>query len=105
MPPRTHTPPRTADVGKLRGRQWRVLKDKFRRQCAEVQARCWLCDQEINYAASWKEPTAFEADHAKPVSTFPHLALSIANLRPSHQSCNRGRGNRPVAGTWVRADW
>jgi 5-methylcytosine-specific restriction endonuclease McrA len=93
------------DTAKLRGRSWRVLKDEFRRRCAEVQARCWICDQEINYSASWREPTSFEADHAKPVSTHPHLALAMGNLRPSHQSCNRGRGDRPEPGQWIRANW
>ena len=96
---------RNTDDAKLRGRSWRVLKDEFRKRCAEAQARCWLCDQQINYAATFKEPTSFEADHAKPISTHPHLALSMGNLRPSHQSCNRARGNRPVEGTWIKADW
>lgn len=93
------------DIAKLRGRSWRVLKAEFRRRCALVDARCWVCDQAINYEAKWNEPTAFEADHAKPVSTHPHLALSMGNLRPSHQACNRARGARPVVGAWTRANW
>ena len=93
------------DNGKLRGRAWRVLKDKFRKHCAEINARCWICDQAINYDAKWKDPTSFEADHAKPVSTHPHLALSAANLRPSHQACNRSRGAKPAGEPWVRANW
>lgn len=93
------------DTAKLRGRSWRVLKDEFRRRCAEINARCWICDQAINYDAKWKDPTSFEADHVKPVSTHPHLALSMGNLRPSHQACNRGRGARPPAEGWVKANW
>lgn len=90
--------------GQLRGRSWRVLKARFRKRCEEVDARCWLCDQQINYAANWRESTAFEADHALPLKTHPHLALAMGNLRPSHQSCNRGRGADPV-GAWTRANW
>ena len=82
-----------------------MLKDEFRRRCAEVNARCWICDQEINYQANWKDSASFEADHYKPVSNHPHLALMIGNLRPSHQSCNRSRGNKPAETAWVRADW
>lgn len=93
------------DTAKLRGRSWRVLKDEFRRRCAQANARCWICNQQINYEAKWREPTSFEADHVKPVSTHPHLALSMGNLRPSHQSCNRGRGNRPMGGPWIKANW
>jgi 5-methylcytosine-specific restriction endonuclease McrA len=93
-------------IGQLRGRSWRNLKDEFRRRCEEIDARCWICDQQINYEANWREPTAFEADHAQPVITHPHLALVMANLRPSHQSCNRGRGARPPAqGSWIKANW
>jgi len=89
----------------LRGRAWRVLKDRFRRSCERTDARCWLCDQPIDYSAKWTAPSAFEADHAKPVSTHPDLALVIGNLRPSHRSCNRSRGNRPAPTSWCRADF
>lgn len=90
---------------KLRGRSWRVLKDRFRKRCQAADARCWICDQQINYEANWREPTSFEADHAQPVTSHPHLALVMGNLRPSHQACNRSRGARPMAGSWVKADW
>ena len=96
---------RNPDEAKLRGRAWRVLKDEFRKRCAQVNAPCWICDQAIDYRAKFKDTTSFEADHVKPVSTHPHLALSMGNLQPSHQSCNRARGARPIAGPWIRADW
>lgn len=93
------------DEGKLRGRSWRVLKDRFRQRCKAADARCWICDQQIDYEASHREPSSFEADHAQPVVTHPHLALVMGNLRPAHQSCNRARGAKPIGGTWVRAEW
>ena len=92
-------------TSQLRGRAWRVLKDRFRERCQQVNAPCWLCDQAINYQGNWKDSTSFEADHYKPVSTHPQLALSMGNLRSSHQSCNRSRGNKPAETTWVRAEW
>ena len=91
--------------GQLRGRAWRVLKDRFRDRCQQANAPCWICNQAINYEAKSTDPSAFEADHYKPVSNHPHLALMIGNLRPSHQSCNRSRGNKPAETAWVRADW
>ena len=101
--PRIMMSNRTAS--QLRGRSWRVLKDRFRERCQQANAPCWLCDQAINYEAKWTDPSSFEADHFKPVSTPPHLALMIGTLRPSHQSCNRSRGNKPAATAWVRAEW
>jgi len=82
-----------------------VLKDQFRKRCQEADAPCWICGMPIGYDANWKQPSAFEADHFKPVSTHPHLALMMGNLRPAHQSCNRSRGNKPAVENWVRADW
>ena len=96
---------RNPEEGKLRGRSWRVLKARFRKRCADVNAHCWICDQAIDYEANWRQPSTFEADHYKPVSTHPHLALSMGNLRPSHQSCNRSRGNKPAETAWARAEW
>lgn len=91
--------------GRLRGHSWRELKAKFRAACQKADAPCWLCEQQIDYAADWRQPTAFEADHYHPLSTHPHLALVMGNLRPSHQSCNRSRGNKSAGGTWVKASW
>lgn len=91
---------------KLRGRQWRVLAAKFRKRCEAEQACCWLCDNVIDYTAKPQTPNAFEADHLHPVSTHPHLAFVMSNLRPAHSSCNRRRGNAPaLTGTWIRATW
>ena len=60
---------------------------------------------DIDYGANFKQSNSFEADHYHPVSTHPHLALAMGNLRPSHQSCNRSRGNKAAPGSWARADW
>ena len=88
------------------GHRWRQLRGKFKAQCAERNDLCWICGQEINYTAPAHAPASFEADHAKPVATHPHLELVIGNLRPAHSSCNRSRGAKAeVTGEWVNADW
>jgi len=90
----------------LRGYRWRQVAAKFRARCAAIGAPCWLCDQPIDYTARPQTESAFEADHKLPVETHPHLAFMAGNLRPSHCSCNRSRGARPVVdGPWVTADW
>ena len=91
---------------KLRGYRWRQVAAEFRTRCARIAAPCWLCGQPIDYAAASQTESAFEADHRLPVETHPQLAFMPSNLRPSHCSCNRARGARPVvAGTWIAADF
>ena len=50
---------------------------------------CWLCNEPIRVGQAW------DIDHVTPRSAggSDHLA----NLRPAHAGCNRGRGNRPAA--------
>jgi HNH endonuclease len=90
------------------GHRWRQLAAKFKAQCAKRNDRCIHCGQLIDYSATPQTASAFEADHFRPVSTHPQLALMIGNLRPSHSSCNRSRGAKPMAEAstaWVTADW
>ncbi|QQM15151.1 HNH endonuclease [Gordonia phage TinaLin] len=77
-------------------RRWRVLKAEFRRKCKQRRAPCWLCGQPIDYTLVHPHPEAFEPDHYHPVAKRPELAEDPANLRPSHSSCNRSRGDREV---------
>lgn len=88
------------------GHRWRQLRARFKAQCEKRGDPCWLCGQPIDYSAPRYTESSFEADHAKPVSTHPHLELVIGNLRPAHSSCNRSRGAKvQVDGDWVSADW
>jgi hypothetical protein len=90
------------------GHRWRQLAAKYKAQCAKRNDPCIHCGQVIDYAAPPQTASAFEADHYRPVSTHPQLALMIGNLRPSHSSCNRSRGAKPMAeasSAWVAADW
>ncbi|MFM1724040.1 HNH endonuclease [Rhodococcus sp. PAM 2766] len=75
-------------------RRWRKLKVQFRARSAEANHPCWLCGQPIDYDLPRDHPEAFQPDHLHPVSTHPEHAEDPANLRPSHATCNKARGNR-----------
>lgn len=75
------------------GSRWqRVRKVAFNRD-KKADAVCWICGQPIDYYAEPGTPDAYEPDHVKPVSRFPELEFSLDNLRASHCSCNRARGD------------
>jgi 5-methylcytosine-specific restriction endonuclease McrA len=94
--------------------QWAKLRARFKDHCRRTNARCYLCiargDYEhavIDYTAPARTPHAFEADHAAPVGTNPHLAYAWSNLRASHARCNRQKGTNDVVEqhVWVKPDW
>lgn len=69
---------------------------KFKAECAEINAPCWLCGQPIDYEAKANtgNPDAFNADHRIPTSVDPDLELDPENFAPAHAGCNKSRGNR-----------
>lgn len=81
-------------------RGWRALAARFRAECEQIQATCWMCGQDILYDEdSTSHPDAFHVDHMFPVSKYPELAMDPANLRASHRSCNMARGDKdPLPG-------
>lgn len=89
-------------------RNMQAQKLKFKGECKDADARCWLCSQPINYEPiDDNDPSRFELDHYYPVSTHPEHQEDPANFRPSHAECNRRRGNKapaPGLGTLSR-DW
>ncbi|MEI6029454.1 MAG: HNH endonuclease [Betaproteobacteria bacterium] len=90
------------------GHRWRQLAARFKAQCAKRNDVCVHCEQPIDYEAAPQTAGSFEADHYRPIATHPELALMIGNLRPSHSSCNRSRGAKPMpesSDAWVAADW
>jgi hypothetical protein len=88
------------------GYRWRKIAAKFKIECQRRNDPCWLCDQPIDYDAPPQTASAFEADHFRPASTHPQLALIVGNLRPSHSSCNRSRGTKTVeSNDWVAANF
>jgi 5-methylcytosine-specific restriction endonuclease McrA len=94
-------------VSNLRnGHRSRSIKREFFQRCRAINARCVHCGQLIDYSAAPQSKDAFESDHRQPVKTHPHLAYVASNLQPSHASCNRSRGDRPMASTdWVPAEF
>ena len=102
--------PSLANRNNERGRttsNYRRMARAFRTQCHRENARCWLCDQPIDYTLPPNEPFGFSVDHMEPVSKRPDLAEVYSNFRASHLDCNVRRGNRPPSldlGTTSR-DW
>jgi 5-methylcytosine-specific restriction endonuclease McrA len=93
--------------------QWVKLRREFKEHCRRTNARCRWCiargDIElaaIDYTAV-RSPYSFEADHIRPVDSYPHLAFEWSNLAPSHARCNRQKGAKDAATphVWVRPDW
>ena len=72
-----------------------------------VRQRCWNRDKAANagchickgargpidYSVKPSStPLSWEPDHIKPRSRYPHLALVMSNIGPSHKVCNREKG-------------
>ena len=79
------------------GARWlSVRRQAFERDRA-CGAGCWICaaegrDPTIDYSLGYSTgPKAYEADHFIPVCDHPELEYDLANLRASHQACNRKR--------------
>lgn len=88
------------------GYRWRKIAAKFKTECQRRNDQCWLCREPIDYDAPPQTASAFEADHYRPASTHPQLALIMGNLRASHSSCNRSRGTKTVeSNEWVAANF
>lgn len=67
---------------------YRQLRDKQRAK----HLPCWICGLPIDYHAPPRTRWSFSLDHVVPRSLGGD-ALSEANARSSHLSCNSGRGN------------
>ncbi|MFI2216551.1 HNH endonuclease [Rhodococcus sp. NPDC019627] len=92
---------------RVESRRYKALKREFRAACLESMAPCWMCGQEIHYAAADDEPDAFNLDHFYPWSTHPELREDPGNFRASHRACNiaRGNGEAPLALGEPSEDW
>ena len=97
-------------MGVKNGARWRTLKAQAFDRDRTRNAPCARCHQPIDYTITPDEytyrPNAHEPDHIKPRSTHPHLTYELSNLRPSHASCNRSRGDKPIETThrWEQAE-
>ena len=74
------------------GRKWQAVRLSAYRRDMRSNAPCWICGQLIDYQAPAGTPDAWEPDHVKPVAKFPELEFALSNIRASHCSCNRSRG-------------
>ena len=69
---------------------------RFKAHCHELNLPCHICRQPIDYNAPAFTPNAFELDHYYPRVSHPELTHDEDNFRPSHHSCNRARGTKPL---------
>ena len=82
------------------GTRWNVVKRQAFERDRACNAGCWICaaegrDPTIDYSLGYSTgPMAYEADHYIPVSDHPELEYDLANLRASHQACNRRRHDK-----------
>ncbi|ADG97643.1 conserved hypothetical protein [Segniliparus rotundus DSM 44985] len=78
---------------------------KLRARLRAERRPCWICRQPIDYNAPPEHPDSFQADHAYPRATHPHLAFDYQNLRASHARCNQTRGAaQPAHAAWARSE-
>jgi len=80
-------------VNPCKGRAWQSISAQV---AATYGWTCHLCGEPIPRGLPLRHPLRFQVDHVKPKSIYPHLALTLSNLRPSHQRCNKYRGARTV---------
>nr|DAK24803.1 MAG TPA: HNH endonuclease [Caudoviricetes sp.] len=82
-------------------RDSRRLRNIYKRVKLQAQlsdAPCAICGQPIAWDA--RDPRADDApsvDHVRPWSTHPELRADPANLRVTHNACNKARGARAAA--------
>lgn len=95
------------DIPEWTGRLRRKTTAAYKKRCQEIGARCWLCEQPIDYTAPPGTTNAFELDHFYPRADYPELTWEETNFRPAHASCNRARGKRdaPTALGPTTIDW
>lgn len=73
--------------------RWRRVREAAYERDRSANAPCWICGKPIDYRAPSGTPDAWEPDHYLPVCDYPEHQLDLANIRPSHASCNRARGS------------
>lgn len=74
----------------------RLIKQQIR----QTETHCYRCGQRIDWTLTYRDehgntnPDAGTVEHVLPLSTHPHLAEDMGNLRASHLRCNQSAGNR-----------
>lgn len=78
------------------GARWRRVRAMAYDRDRKRDAPCHLCGQPIDYLAPPLSPDSWEPDHILPCDKHPDRMYDIANLAPSHSSCNRSRGDAEI---------
>lgn len=85
----------SSDLG--RDHHYQVARTRYRKECEQTQAHCWLCGDPIDYTLKYPDDRSWSLDHKIVVSDPDHgqrYARDPGNFRPSHLECNRERSDR-----------
>lgn len=86
-----------------RSAQWQTVRRQAFERDRKANAPCALCGKSIDYSLGMStrggkdyNPEAYEPDHIIPVGTEKGklLELDLANIQPTHASCNRSKHDR-----------
>jgi len=77
-------------------RSTRAWRDLVAASVRTYGRTCHLCGQPIPHGLGPNHPLSLQGDHVLSYTTHPHLAMVLANVRPSHRRCNNYRKARPV---------
>lgn len=77
-----------------RSTRWPYVRKLAWDRDRKARAVCHICGQPIRYDLKpSSHPESWEPDHVLPVSKYPELELDLKNIKASHMSCNRARGD------------
>ena len=77
-----------------RSSRWPYIRKMAWDRDRKVKAVCWICGMPIDYTvAPSSTDQSWEPDHVIPVHQNPDLELDLNNIKASHRTCNRARGD------------
>ena len=77
-----------------RSSRWPYIRKMAWDRDRKVKAVCWICGMPIDYSvAPSSTDQSWEPDHVIPVHQNPDLELDLNNIKASHRTCNRARGD------------
>ena len=77
-----------------RSSRWPHIRKMAWDRDRKARAVCWICGQGIDYSvAPSSTDQSWEPDHVIPVHQRPDLELDLTNIKASHRTCNRARGD------------
>lgn len=86
--------PEEERIPMARSSRWPYIRKMAWDRDRKARAQCWICGQSIDYSvAPSSTDESWEPDHVIPVHQCPELELDLTNIKASHRTCNRARGD------------